>query len=390
MIAKYLSRWLGRHSTPARLPQHFRATVEGLEARWNLSNVTASVLSGVLTLTATAGAFNDKITIGQGSDPGQLDLTGTGTTINGASSRTVTGVRSIVCTMKGGDDTITFHANIKGDITFNGGGGTNELEIGNAFIGGSVHYLNGTTAANEDNLTINGFGIIIGRDVTADFGEGTSQAILSGAVIGGKAAITAGSGADIVSTNGLTLTRSLTASLGNGDNLVGIESANDNISQANAPTFLGGALSVTTGSGADTIEIGQEDSVDILGSVTLLTGNEATKGDTVTIDNTTFSAKVTLDLGAGNDLALFETVDVLNASTDIGGTLTIFGRAGVDTIGFGQASGARVVFLSSPAVLDGNGGNDGLLLINLWVDGVNVDSVAKLGLPPSHFESIVF
>ena len=344
----------------------------------------------MLTLTASAGAFDDQIKISQGNEPGRLDLDGTGTTINGGSSLTVAGIRSIVCTMRGGNDTVTFDANIKGDITFNGGGGTNKLEIDGGFVGGSVHYLNGTTLANDDTLEIISFGLVIGRDVTADFGEGTSEALLSGPTIGGKVAVTGGSGADIIATNGLTVARSLTASLGDGDNFVGIESANDNVFQSSATTFLGGALFVTTGAGSDTFEIGQEDSVFILGSVTLLTGNEATGGDHVTIDNTDFYANVTLDLGAGNDVALFETVDALNTSTDIGGILTIFGRGGNDTIGFGQASSARQLFLSSPPVLDGNGGTDGLLLIHVTVDGVDVDTVAKLGVPPLHFESVVF
>ena len=386
----FLRRSLGRIKTAAREARRFRPVLEGLEARWNPANVTASVLNGVLTLTATAGAFADQIKISNDSTPGRLDLDGTGTTINGSTSLVVKGVRSIVCTMKGGNDTVTFDANIRGDITFNGGGGTNELDLdSNAWVGGSVLYLNGTTAANDDNLSVSGFNIVIGRNVIADYGEGTSQTILSG-VIGGKVAITAGSGADIVSTNGLSLTRSLTASLGDGDNFVGVESASDNISGSGSTTFLGGALFVTTGGGADTIEIGQEDSVYVLGSATLLTGNELAGGDTVKIDNTEFSANVTLDLGGGNDFAFFDTVDVLNDSTDIGGTLSVFGRAGNDTIAFGQASGARVVFLSSPPVLDGNSGTDNLLLINIWVNDVFVDALPKLGSTPLHIESIVF
>ena len=126
---------------------------------------------------------------------GELDISGTGTTINGASSLTVKGVRSIVISLKGGNDTVTYSAFIAGSITFNGGGGTNELEIDSGSIGGSVNYVNGSASANEDNLTIFGSNIHIGRDIIADFGEGTSWALFSGVTVGGKVVVTGGSGA---------------------------------------------------------------------------------------------------------------------------------------------------------------------------------------------------
>jgi len=362
--------------------------VEGLENRWTPANVTASVVNGLLTLTATAGAFNDEIKIGFGSNPGELDLDGTGTTINGQASVTLKGVRSIVCDMKGGNDSVTFSSRIAGGIAFNGGNGENELSIkSGAKIGGAVRYLSGTTLANKDELTLFG-DIVIGRGVFADFGEGISYATLAGATIGGRVAITSGSGADTIATNGVTIARGLSASLGDGANFVGIESDTDYVSGGDT-TFIGGGLFVATGSGEDVIAIGQEDSVIILGKTSLLTGGEASGGDTIKLDNSDFYSAVFIDLGAGNDLAMIESVDNLNAANDLHDALSIFGRGGNDSATFGQVGGARIVNLATPPVLDGGGGSDVLAVVNLWLGNMDVDTLPKLGSTPLGFETIL-
>ena len=291
--------------------------------------------------------------------------------------------------MKGGNDTVEYDAWIRGGITFNGGGGTNELAINsNAWIGGSIRYLSPIAAVNDDNLTIVGSNIVIGRNIIADFGEGTSWTTFGGGVIGGKVGITGGAGADTIASTGWTLARGLTAALGDGDNFVGIESQNGNVFSSET-SFFGGALNVTTGNGTDTIEIGQENNVYVLGAVTLATGNEASGGDTVLIDNTKFSSSVWIDLGGGDDIALFETVDNLNASTDIGGVLTVLGRAGNDTVAFAQVGGARIVDLAQPPTLGGGSGNDLLVVVNLSVDGTDVNALPDLGSTPLNFESIL-
>ena len=194
---------------------------------------------------------------------------------------------------------------------------------------------------------------------------------------------------DTVVTNDFTLSRSLKANLGDGDNFLSIKGLNDNISGGES-TFISGGLKVSTGSGADKIEIGQESSVIILGQVSLFTGNESSGGDTVMIDNSQFYSSVLLDLGAGNDVVLFDTVDNLNTSATFHAELTVLGRSGDDVIAFGQSGSARFGDLTLPPTLNGGGGTDQLLLIHLYVAGIAVDTIGKLGQDPLKFEGVVF
>jgi len=165
-----------RSRSAASRGQDFRFGVERLEDRRVLANVAATLHLGVLTLTAQDGAFDDVIKISPTLDhPGHLDIAGTGTTINGVSDLDVQGVTSIVCRLKGGNDHLEFGANIAGSLTFNGGSGTNKLDFDTfAGIGGSVRYVNGTTSANDDTLQILASHVLIGHDVIANFGAGTS------------------------------------------------------------------------------------------------------------------------------------------------------------------------------------------------------------------------
>jgi hypothetical protein len=380
-----------RHRSAASRGQNFRFGVERLEDRRVLANVAATLQLGVLTLTAQDGAFDDVIKISPDlSVPGHLHLVGTGTTINGVGDLDVRGVTSIVCRLKGGNDHVEFNANIPGSLTFNGGSGTNKLDFDSfSQVGGSVRYVNGTTSANDDTLEILASHVLIGHDVIANFGAGTSFTQLGfGLVIGGKVSITAGSGVDEVDTQTLTVGGSFTANLGGGANVVSLESDTDNIFSSGEFTIIGGALKIATRSGADSIDIGSEQTVYVLGNVSIKTGDELSGGDTIKIDNSTFYSNVFIDLGAGSDLALLDTVNTLNASLDIGGLLTVLGRAGNDVVAFGQDSGARLVDTSVSPKLDGGGGTDSLLVITLYINDMLVDNVNDFSPLPVSFENI--
>jgi hypothetical protein len=381
-----------RTRSAARRGNQFRFGVEQLEDRRVLANVAATIQLGVLTLTAQDGAFNDEIKISPDVNvPGHLHLVGTGTTINGVSDFEVKGVTSIVCRLKGGDDHLEFNATIPGSLTFNGGGGTNLLDFDSgSSVGGSVRYVNGTTSANDDTLEILAGGVLIGHDVVANFGAGTSITELGfGAFIGGKVSITGGSGVDEVHTQTLTVGGSFVATLGGGANVVSLDDT-DNISSSGERTTIGGALKITTGSGNDTIKIGSEQSVYVLGKVVLVTGDELSGGDLVTIDNSIFYSNVFIDLGAGNDDVLFDTVDNLNTGFNVGGQLTVLGRSGNDVIAFGQLSGARLVDTGVSPKLDGGGGTDSLFLIRLYIDDALVDSLTDFSTQPVSFENVSF
>ena len=405
--SRTLRNSLRRNRSLASRGKSFRFGVERLEDRLAPANVTATVQMGVLFLTAEDGAFDDVIEISPGGVelPGRLYITGlgTGTKINGADNFTTAGiVNSIVCRLKGGKDTLMFNATITGNLTFNGGDGDNLLLFEqNSVVGGTVRYVNGATSANTDELDLIESGVRIGHDLIANYGAGASVTKLgldgttigNGPTIFGKVSITAGSGADTLETQSLTVGQSLVANLGGGANVVSLDALGDDLLDNTGKfTAIGGALKITTGSGADAIFIGSEQHVDVLGSVVLVTGNESSSGDTVFIDDSTFYSNVFIDLGAGDDHVLFETTDTKNGlNLQIVGLLTVLGRGGNDLVAFGQSSGFRVVQTARSPKLDGGSGPaDSLLVISLRINGVGVINVSDFSVAPVNFESIGF
>lgn len=393
MVSRQFFRQLFGGNSTAKRENCIRPTIEVMEERSNPANVTATIANGVLTLTAATGNFDDVMKISQSSIEGQYDIAGTGTTINGVTIFTTTKPwNSVVCNLKGGNDEVTLSTSIVGGMTFNGGDGNNEFTIDSgSYIGGSVRYGNGTANANVDKLTIFANDIFIARDLIGNFGAGTSYTTLAGVVVGGRVAITGGSGNDSIETLGIHVCQSFTANLGNGSNLVSIDALGDNISGGADGTDILGGLTINTGTGADTINIGSEHGVEVLGKVVMNTGNEAAGGDSIAIDNSTFYGDCTLNLGAGNDTVLFETIDNLNSSGKVYGLLTVLGQAGDDAIGFGQTTGARTMYLGKSPKLDGGAGvNDQLLLIDLAILNTKVVNLSLFNPSPVNFEATVF
>ena len=292
----------------------FRPQVEPLERRCTpaTGNVSAQVQNGVLILTADLANTDDEIEIEASSNgiPGHFDVDGlNGTTINNGATFLAKGVRSIVCKLRGGDDQVAFEGKIGGNLIFNGGGGFNDLHLGfNCLIGGSVKMVDGTTTANFDRLFAS-FGTRIGRNVIANYGTGSSTTQMIDTFIGGRMAITGGSGPDRVDLNDMVIGGSVTAKLRGGSNEFYIDAIAGSAGGTIGST-IGGAVRLTTGGGEDTVFLGDESPLTIAGPVSLVTGNEGVGfGDAVHIDDTVFLSSVFLDLGAGNDVALFEFVD---------------------------------------------------------------------------------
>src|SRR5262249_12159375 len=223
--SRTLRNSLRRNRSLASRGKSFRFGVERLEDRLAPANVAATVQMGVLFLTAQDGAFDDTINISSGSLPGHLDITGSGTTINGVTTFTTKGtVNSIVCRMKGGDDQVSFGAQIAGNLTINLGDGSNlgDVTLG-SLVGGSVRF----SGSNTDDAKLNQFRIIaqgvqIGHDVIVTCsGKGICDTDLGyGAAIGGKVSITGGGEADAVTTQALKLQGSFVANLGGGNNYI--------------------------------------------------------------------------------------------------------------------------------------------------------------------------
>ena len=95
--------------------------------------------------------------------------------------------------------------------------------------------------------------------------------------------------------------------------------------------------------------------------------------------------------GAGNDHAFLDTTDTsYDTSLDVGGLITVLGRAGNDVVAFGQGSGTRTVYTARSPKLDGGGGTDSLLLVDLRIEGTQVNMVSVLNPLPVGFENIAF
>jgi hypothetical protein len=401
----------------------YRPSVEGLERRVMPANVTGQVKFGVLSLVADSASDTENITVTSSTTiPGAVTVTGNGgTTINTDPNFTFKKVRSIVIKLRGGDDTADVEElRIAGNLTFLGGAsasGNNFFLQDNSLIGGTVKVVNGANAAGQDqidiqpnveigkNLIVNhGAGdsltnmannIFIGGTMNVTGGPNEDRIFLVDVAIGGNfianlgaggstvsfwvsqvyrsVKITATGGIDELQATDLWVGRGLYANLGNGANDVDIDTTAI-LPTSTTGTHIGGGMTIITGSGADTIDIGDEKPVFIGGAVVLATGNEPPgPGDQIFIEDTTFLSTLFVVLGTGNDSLFLDaqgSADSLN--TSIAGKLTVLGRGGNDPVQFGIAGFADTkVLLGLPPALNGGGDFNTLNRFNYAIDGVD-------------------
>jgi hypothetical protein len=167
--------------------------------------------------------------------------------------------------------------------------------------------------------------------------------------ISGPASVIGGSGEDRFASNANFKTvKGLSINLGGGGNSVTL------VGNGTEET-VGGKLSITTGSGSDSITLSQ---VKVNGPTSISTGSG---GDSVDIySGSTLVGATTIDLGSG--------ADVLNIGTaGTGGPVTFTGKltarlgAGSDSLALGRAGIAldgEVVFSAAGNVIDGGAGHD--------------------------------
>lgn len=380
--------WRKPSHKPGRLQRPAMA-LEMLERRTVLAgSVTASVSSGILTITGDAQANN--VVISSGPTAGEVVLRGA-LSGNSASSATelvgdvdgdgelsFSGVSGIVLDLGNGadrvlvtdldlaggitgdlgagNDTVTIGSSaaatrgtrlndggrltagevtIGGDVDLSGGAGADVLRLADANVTGNLAFVGGV---GNDRITVDGGGAtnIVDGNVVLDVGAGDNRVDLSNLTIAGNLTVEgteATRGVDVVLRN-VAVEGDLTLNLSDAADAVVISG-----SGRNGLTEVGGNVIVNAGGGADFIGISRLTATNVAidagaGSNRInLSGIDATGAidvvagggnDQVSIRGTQ-SASLGLDTGAGNDRISLRDVDVA-------GLLELLAGAGNDRV----------------------------------------------------------
>jgi hypothetical protein len=213
-----------------------------------------------------------------------------GTTVNGADSMRLVGVRSIRATLNGGDDVLAMGGfNLKGFINVDLGAGNNTISLYNMIVVGRVIVHGGD---GDDTISV-----LAGCDLRGggviDAGEGVNHVAISDSYVRGPMKILAGGGGNLIEIHrdGFTSDASLTISTGSGDDTV---------------DFLGNTfqcpVGVQTGYGVDTINVKTSGFSKAVGM------NAGDGDDNVNIDRCTFNARFFISGGKGTNKAAVSSV----------------------------------------------------------------------------------
>ena len=185
----------------ARVRSRTRPCLEYLEGRLVLSNVSATLAGGSLTITFPATA---SISISQ-SGPGLIDITNTTnpvSTVNGQTGPVLFAVsKDLTIDLNAGNDTVTFAGptpiSINGNLSVNGGPGNDTVSslpgplTPALSVGGNLNITgqNGTDTESLSGLSVKG-----NMQVQTGDGDGDNVSVFS-STIGGNAQIQTGDGA---------------------------------------------------------------------------------------------------------------------------------------------------------------------------------------------------
>jgi hypothetical protein len=320
-------------------------------------DVTLNVATGSnsVNLAGTIGGTVKVVGLG-GSDAVGLGNTGAltiggGLSINlGAGFNQFIGAANPVSVGKGlsyvgglNDDRVNISPStfrISGNLAVSLGGATafNTFFSGALVVGGTFAVTGG---AGEDDVAFVGASEV-GGSVTASLGGGINGYLVgysggAASTIGGGIAYTGLAGRDSIYLDNVIVGRNVTASFGDGDSQVFRLGT-----RQGALVQIGGAVTLTTGNGADYVDI----------SLTRIGGplSLATVGgiDSVQIDDTNVNGPVRVDLGAGGDVLRVDTQSVTAGGTLLvgivrfGSTLTVLGGDGNDLVDLSDTSGTSV------------------------------------------------
>ena len=295
--------------------------------------------TGILTLTATGGT---SVTAQDGAGP-LLTFTGIGN-INITGTNLANQVKF--------DTTTTFN----GNFFFNGGNGNDSVTIAGGKMLGNVTFQGGL---GDDFAQFNADGNTIGGNALFVDQAGNDKLDISGTVLGSVTA----NGANLITVGGTG------AAAGIGGNATFTNTGDGfavSFKTINAPAVnFGKDLTVTTGSGADSVTFGTAGTATVGGRATFnlgegantfttvatasFNGNFSLSGgaavDTVTIDATSvFNGNFTTNLGDGDNV--YNT----NTAFTVAGNATLNAGNGVNgMLGFGNVAGDLSINFGSGA-----------------------------------------
>jgi len=289
--------------------------------------VTGSVITGAMSVTSVGGNTLTVIepgSVGPPSVGGDLSISNQGAGVDTITLDQLTCTGSIAIDTGHGSDTITItDGSVTGDVHITGGIGNQTVTIDPTVVGG---YLTIGNAIGTQNVTIDQ--TTVGNDltITNDMGGGTTD--ISGAGVGGDVSIS--------TTHGAATTVIDPSTVG-GDLTIDHRGALADTVQIDQVT-VSGDLDISTAGGADTISL--DDSA-VTGTVDIDTGTfpHHVEADTVDIEQTpastaitTVTGTVTVLTGGGNDTVNIGLPNDALAQVNFVGGITVDGGAGIDLL----------------------------------------------------------
>jgi hypothetical protein len=312
-------------------------------------------VTGNLTLTAAAG--DDLVTLAGNIETLGAFAIGLGHGANSVLTDDAALIKANALSYAGGShqDSVTF-ANevlqVTGNMSFNGGAGTNLLDLNPASalsIGGRLSYSGGN---GNDALIIDGPSVIIGGAVSMAVSSGNNAFGLnavSGSV--GAFSYSAAAGNDVVDVGESTGVSSLVTVRGNVSINTGAGSADVMVRDAD----IYGNLTVNTAVAFGGIDIVRLIDSDFRGNVGInLTGGA--ESDVIVRDGI-FDRAVTINTGGGDDYVAFDTdTDVSSIYSIFDGYVRINLGAGNDIFAAGSNPAVDTVGNDFNSYVDVNGG----------------------------------
>lgn len=310
------------------------------------TQISDATIGGFLSVVGTAG--NDTVSVANsviGGTPATassprpnigLDV-GAGTnSIVIATSSVVGNIFAFSAGSAGNETFVLAGVNLLGFVTYNKTAGATALQsqVVNSNIGGFVSFVSqgGDDQVTIDNTSVAGVannGAAGIGNVAMNLGTGTNTltvingtSILGDLQFGITPTVTGTTGTDTVNIDSTSVFGTVTINNSSSAGAVTVDIGNG------GNTFIGKALSIVTGAGADVVRI---DNVRVIGNTALVLGDGA---------NTT-----TVETAADNESSTFL------------GTFNYTGGAGVDTVTLGFAATDEARFASAVSLL-GGAGND--------------------------------